>query len=168
MSNVVDSFMRATSQMPAPLDAFDLCRLASHLLKTPIEVIADSELPKRAPGLLMRRTNQTFLIIYCSSASSLLVQSSILHELAHILLGHRQTTLRSASEKSFYTDSLEREAERLAHQLMALMVRELPIETNEIAARFARLMPRHPTQVLTVNPSANPRPARRFQALMGD
>ena len=167
MSNAVNSFIRLASQMPHR-NAFDLCKLASDHFKTRIDVMAVPKLPKRAPSLLVRRPDRTFLILYCSCASSLMVQISILHELAHILLGHRQTTLRHSSEKNFYTDSLEREAERLAHRLMALIVRELPSETNDISTRFASLMPRHPTVVSTVHLSADTRPARRFQALMGD
>ena len=163
MPTVVDSLMRTAALMPAPIDAFVLCQLAAYLLLTRIEVIPVPELPLDSPAVAIRRAKGTFRILYRPSPRLLTTQLDILHELAHILLNHCLVTpVNLFSDRCLYTDLQEQEAERLAHQMMALILSPPPSE-NPIGTRFQRLLP--PTPQEPVNP-VDPRPALRFEALL--
>jgi hypothetical protein len=135
------------------LDAFDLCAMASNLLKIRLTIVADPLLPPKAKGFLYRLQEKTFLLFYRPSTSPISVNLSILHELSHLLLNHRPTLLRKISARCIYSYAQEREAEQLAVQLLAFLVQQVLIqtrindgetmnETDPASQRFASVMPR--------------------------
>jgi hypothetical protein len=161
--NPADSLMRTAAQMPPPIDAFVLCQLAAYLLLTQISVIPVPELPPDIPAVAIRRAKGTFRILYRPAPRLLSTQLDILHELAHILLNHcRSTPSNLFSERCLYTDMEEQEAERLAHQMMALILSPPPGETAMVT-RFFSLLPPTPEEATF---PVDPRPGLRFEALL--
>lgn len=163
MLDMVNALMNLACRMPGPLDAFDLLRLAFDLLETSIDVVATTSLLLDAPGLLIRRPNRTFRIVYRLTPSLFSNQMSILHELSHILLFHRQTPWRASSQKSVMTDSEEREAERAAYQLMDFLINH---RQNPVLTRFVRLIEEE--EETDLREKTDSRPALRFRGLIGN
>ena len=164
MPNVVDSLMSKAAQISGPIDdAKALVELAAFLLETSIEVIPVPEFPPGAPSAAIRRPNQTFRILYRPSPCFLFTQICILHELAHILLHHCETTAMDLFEdRTIYTDQEEWEAEQFAHQMMSFMLRTGPSE-HRVSARFQSLLPTKPQVALK---GYNPQSTLRFEALL--
>ena len=152
---------------------------ADRILDKSITIEPMPEFPRDVPGATIKLGVQ-FFILY-KPTYYLSIQLSILHELAHICLGHldgvntdspsaetwnhRAGTIISAAlaGKTYFTDEQEREAERMAHQMMATIIRQN--KENEVSARYARLMPQTP-EVEESPDIADPRIALRYQALM--
>ncbi|MBI1923318.1 hypothetical protein HYR99_03605 [Candidatus Poribacteria bacterium] len=166
ISHVADGLICRAEQMPGPVDAFVFCGLAANELTIEIDVAAFPQIPSGLPALVLRLQDRTFRILYRPSCSSLSVQISILHELAHILLGHCQhTPAHRLLRPCLYTNSQQREAELLAQQMMAVIVQKSPNETDPIAARFERLMSKKPKTLKRRTPEDH-RSTSRFRALM--
>ena len=146
--------------------AEELCALAVDLiLHKPIPIVPMPQFPPDVPGATIKLGDR-FFILY-KPTYHLSIQLSILHELAHICLGHLdgvEVDMNAAvSGKTIFTDEQEREAELLAHQMMAAMIRQN--QENEVSARYARLMPQKPF-VWERPQLADQRIALRYQALM--
>ena len=92
ISHVADGLICRAEQMPGPVDAFVFCGLAANELTIEIDVIASPQIPFGLPAFVLRLGDNMFRILYRPSVSVLAPQLSILHELAHILLGHCQQT----------------------------------------------------------------------------
>jgi len=149
------------SQMPPPLSAFSLCRVAEGVLQRKINTFPDPQLSPKVPGIVARFDNGDVEIVYRPSFHSLSLEISILHELAHLLLGHCPKKSVRLLEEKVYTSPEERQAEWLALHLMDFLVkyRERPILT-----RFLHLISPFPAVPPLEKP--DPRLALRFRALI--
>lgn len=125
--------------------AEELCAMAAdRILDKSIPVVPMPELPPDVPGATIKLGVQFFILYKPTYYRS--IQLSILHELAHICLGHLdgvEVDLSAVlSGKTYFTDQQEQEAELLAHQMMATITRQN--EENEVSARYARLIQQKP------------------------
>lgn len=100
------------------VDGFVLCELCSKLgYKIQIEEAPD--LPRSVPATRVKIKDRNW-ILYRPSDSVVSVQISVLHELFHVLLDNSKTTYHDIQNtKSFYTDKVEAENERLASILLS-------------------------------------------------
>ena len=121
---LVDTLISLASERKS-VDAFALCELCSKIGYT-IQTKAVSDLPQSVPAMAVKLKCR-YLILYRPSISVISVQISVLHELCHILLNHCFLTLQEVG-KSFYTDTEEAEAERLASLLLSRLITQ---EWNE-------------------------------------
>ena len=150
--------------------AAELCALvADSLLDKPITIVPEPELLSKAPGAAIQLDGH-FFILY-KPTSRLTQELSILHELAHISLGHLDDVQRPSDPKeilegkTYFTDRQEWAAERMGHLMMAAIL--FPTETSPISARYAQLMPSRLSgfSVENLKPT-DPLPALRYRALM--
>jgi hypothetical protein len=128
--------------------ADSLCARAVEILGKPITVLAIHELPKKVLGVALQYRSKCLILYNPTSfelTDSLSIQLSILHELAHIALGHLDGLSIDLGAvvkgKTYFTDQQEQEAEILASELMELLidVRALSPHTCPISARFEEL-----------------------------
>ena len=101
------------------VDAFALCELCSQIGYT-IQAQEAPDLPQSVTAIAVKLKNR-YVILYRLSNSVISLQISVLHELCHILLHHCFLTPKEIG-KSFYTDSEEAEAERLASLLLSRLI----------------------------------------------
>jgi hypothetical protein len=147
------------AQMFSPLDAFSLCSVAEEVLHLEIKTFPDPYLPPNLPGMVDRSEEGKVEMIYRPSVNWVVLQISILHELAHLLLDHRpQKPIRLLSE-SVYTSAEERQAEWLAYYLWDFLVQ---YRANPILTRFLYLKEPEPKVPPLEKP--DPRLALKFRA----
>ena len=101
------------------VDAFALCELCSQIGYT-IQTQEAPDLPQSVTAMAVKLKTR-YVILHRRSTSFISVQLSVLHELCHILLHHCFLTPTEIG-KSFYTDSEEAEAERLASLLLCRLI----------------------------------------------
>jgi hypothetical protein len=166
MFNVVETLMHRASQIDRPVDAFEFCRIAAELMNTEIEVTASRQIPFRLPAFILRLEGKGFCILYRPSDCFISVQKSILHELAHALLGHRRLKPTDLiSGYSLYTDSEQREAEMFAKWMVMFIVQKPMNESARIAARFEQPMSKKQTPGAASEANES-QVSQRFRALM--
>jgi hypothetical protein len=109
--------------------AAELCAQAVDIFGKPITLLAIHELPKKVLGVALQYRNKCLILYNPTSfelTDSVSIQLSILHELAHIALGHLDglsVDLEAVIKgKTDFTDQQEQEAEILASELMELLI----------------------------------------------
>ncbi|MCZ6680306.1 MAG: ImmA/IrrE family metallo-endopeptidase [Candidatus Poribacteria bacterium] len=120
-------------EQPPPLDAFSLLYLAEDVLGIKIELATESRLSLRMPALVCPLADRHYEIRYRSHRNRAFVQINLLHELAHLLLGHNQGKAVKPMMPIVYTTTEERQADWLAYRLMDFIVQ---YNENPIWARF--------------------------------
>ena len=121
-----------------------LCVMSAEFLSCPIAILSMPSLPPTVSALSLQYKNQ-YVILY-KLALPLSVERSILHELSHICLGHvdgvKIDLWAVIAGKTIFTDQQERDAEKLANQLLAAItdVRVLLPHTDRVSARFESLV----------------------------
>ena len=104
---------------PAPTTANGWCSAVGGLRDKPIRVV-EVEVPIGGPsGMLLHRTEED-LIVVADDASPLLQSHIVLHELAHLILGHRQLDHHDTTRASGVRRAQERLAEEYAESMASL------------------------------------------------
>jgi hypothetical protein len=124
--------------------AEELCVMASDVVGRPIVGVDVHNLPENVTALAFKHQDQFFIL---SKPTTLLsVQRSILHELAHITLGHlddREIDLFDAlGGKTYFTDPQENDVEMLACRFLNALidVRAYSYRNTPVGARFESLI----------------------------
>ncbi|MFC0531376.1 DUF6545 domain-containing protein [Phytohabitans kaempferiae] len=104
---------------PMPTTAHGWCSVVGDLRDRPIRVV-EVEVPIGGPsGMLLHRTDED-LIVVADDASPLLQSHIVLHELAHLILGHRQLDHHDSTRVSGVRRAQERQAEQYAEYMASL------------------------------------------------
>ena len=118
--------------------------MSTEIFGVPITVLAIPELPIAAPALILQYKNQCVILYKLTDPLS--VQLAILHELAHLCLGHLDGVDSDLEAvvlgETYFTDQQEQAAQKLACRFLAALtnLQALSPPNSDVGARFEELI----------------------------
>lgn len=130
--------------LPDPWDVREFCTTVAELRQRPIHLIAWPENKSPATATVLRFSDADY-VFYRADLSSMLRDHAVVHELAHLLLGHADlpvnATLTRLSDTLLthvtlrrdcsYGEQRERDAEAVADLIMQRVARRTPSSTPD-------------------------------------